>query len=116
MIEIILPFPEKVLHPNSGAHWKAKIEAKESARDYGKYIALKHVGKFKRDEKLHLTLDFSWVDNRRRDLDNALSSLKHHIDGIFIGLGLDDSQVHSITLNKNHKSEKSEILLTLEKL
>lgn len=115
MIVIELPFPDKILRPNSSAYWKSKMEAKANARNIGKSLAFPHFGKINKNESLKLEIDFYFKDARRRDLDNLLSSLKHHLDGVFIGLGLDDSQVKTIIINKINKSNKLSIILSINK-
>lgn len=115
MIQIELPYPDKILRPNSSKYWKEKMKAKASARELGRYLAISYYGKLKKEESLKLEIDFHFKDARRRDLDNLLASLKHHLDGVFIGLGVDDSQVNTIIMNKINKSNKLSILLTINK-
>lgn len=76
-------------------------------------MAAKHNGVFAKEETLDMIIEFLFTDARRRDLDNLLSSCKHSLDGVFMGLGIDDSQVNSITLKKHKKANQQKILVTI---
>lgn len=115
MVKIELPYPDKLLNPNSCAHWKAKMKAKEDARTLAQYMAVKHKGVFAKEDTLLMLVEFLFTDARRRDLDNLLASCKHTLDGVFLGLGIDDSQVQAITLKKHKKSDKQNIIVTISK-
>lgn len=113
ILTICLPYPDKLLHPNSCAHWKAKMKAKEDARTLAQYMAVKHKGVFAKEDTLLMLVEFLFTDARRRDLDNLLASCKHTLDGVFLGLGIDDSQVQSITLRKHKKAQAQQIVVTI---
>ncbi len=113
MIKLELPYPDKALRPNSCAHWKAKMKAKQDARELAQYMALKHKGHFAKEDTLTMIVEFLFTDSRRRDLDNLLSACKHSIDGVFLGLGVDDSQVEEVRLLKRKKAEKEAVLITI---
>jgi hypothetical protein len=90
--ELVLPWPDRVLHPNSRPHWAVKAKAAKKARHQGKLYALEC--RWNRmvlpDGPLHLWIDGYPKDRRRRDADGLLSSLKPWIDGIADALGIDD--------------------------
>lgn len=43
-------------------------------------------------ERVNVKVTFFPPDNRRRDLDNAISSCKGQIDGLSLAFGVDDSK------------------------
>jgi len=90
--ELVLPWPDRVLHPNARPHWAAKAKAAKKARHQGKLYALEC--RWNRlqlpDGPLHVWIDGYPADRRRRDADGLLSSLKPWLDGIADALGVDD--------------------------
>jgi crossover junction endodeoxyribonuclease RusA len=63
---------------------------------------------------LHQFLTFCPPDHRRRDIDNLLSSSKAFIDGIFLALGVDDSNVRRTTLEMGKKVKGGQTVVTIE--
>lgn len=89
---ITLPWPKPVLWPNRGAHWCTLAEAR-AKRKNDAYYAAQEVGLRKvTASSLKLLLTFHPPDRGRRDLDNAVASLKGDIDGIALAAGIDDSR------------------------
>ena len=90
--EIFLPWPSKALSPNSSGHWSKQSKAKKAYRTYaGWCVREQHIGKINADA-LHVKLTFFPPDNRARDLDNMIASLKSGLDGISDVIGVDDSR------------------------
>ena len=98
---IELPLPDKRLHPNSAASWRAKIKPKKDARRAAYLVTLATLstegfivsGVLKPGlpaEHVTITPGFQYKVNRKRDGDGALSWLKHYIDGIADGMATDD--------------------------
>ncbi len=104
MKPLILPWPDRILHPNSRPHWAQLAKAKKSARGAA-FLATKAAwaGASFPDGRLHLWIDFYAPDKRRRDDDGLLSSMKAARDGIADALGIDDSRFIS------HPYIKSEV-------
>jgi crossover junction endodeoxyribonuclease RusA len=95
-LSLTLPWPDPVLSPNAPKrHWRSKSEARIKARETGQLLAY---GKTLVNETMQVTVTFFPPDKRRRDLDNLLTSIKPTLDGICIGLGIDDSNFKRITL------------------
>lgn len=89
---IVLPWPASVLHPNSRGHWAQKARAAKKARKDGWAAALESgLGRIQADS-LAVTVVFHPPNNRRRDADGMLSSVKSHLDGIADAVGVDDSR------------------------
>ncbi len=86
---IRLPWPDKDLSPNARVHWsrlsKKKAEAKTTA-----WAICREAGLDKMEGRVHLTIAFCQPDNRRRDMDNLIASMKASIDGISRAIGVDD--------------------------
>ncbi|MGB2336255.1 MAG: hypothetical protein ACPH5V_03015 [Alcanivorax sp.] len=92
--EIVLPWPDRKLHPNSRVHWAPLAKAKKAAKRDA-FLVAKSVGWDKvewPDGRLHVWIDGYAKDRRRRDHDGFLASLKAQLDGIAMAMGVDDSR------------------------
>lgn len=92
---MILTFgwPPKELSPNArspGNWWNKSKAAAQYRYDCSILCRVAKLPKFD-CEKLHLDIQFSPPDNRKRDLDGMLSSFKQGIDAISNVTGVDDS-------------------------
>lgn len=88
---ILLPWPARVVHPNSRAHWRRRAAAtKWMRRDayYAGKAAKLRVG----DGPIAVALTFYPPDRRRRDLDGCIASCKAYLDGLADALGVDDNR------------------------
>lgn len=88
---IELSWPDNALSPNSRVHWSKRARATALARKEA-YYATKaaRIGICAGDVPVTLSMTFHPPDNRRRDLDNCISSTKAHRDGIADAIGIDD--------------------------
>jgi len=98
MLRIRLPFPARELSPNARRVWQASLTPKKEAREVGYYAAHEqsfHVSGWclEKAKPLRLRIAIHPPDNRRRDLDNIVASLKSYQDGVFDYIGMDDSQI-----------------------
>lgn len=108
-----LPWPDRRLHPNARAHWSAKAFQTKTARVHAAW-ATRAAGLSKLDlASLKATIVFHPPDNRRRDLDGMLSSLKPSIDGISDVLGVDDS-TWQFAIRKEAPVKHGAVKITLE--
>lgn len=92
---IDLPWPPKDLHPNARVHWAKKAKAAKRARNDAAWFALSsgvRTHDFAGMESLDVSLVFLPPDNRRRDTDGMISSIKSYFDGIADVVGVDDSK------------------------
>lgn len=88
---ISLPWPDKVLHPNSRGHWAPKAKATKAARSLAYWTA--HLGMPDiQDWPIPLLITFHPPDNRRRDTDGMLTACKAYLDGIADAWYVDDSR------------------------
>ena len=95
MIVIELPWPPRDLHPNARNHWSVKAKATKRARSDAAWLALSsgiRTYDFNGVEQLGVTLVFIPPDNRARDTDGMISSVKGYCDGIADIVGVDDSK------------------------
>lgn len=91
--ELVLPWPDRALHPNSRVHWSKRSKAAKETRAASTLFALAtgwRPGLLPVDGPLHVWIDGYATDRRRRDADGLLSSLKPALDGIADALGVDD--------------------------
>jgi crossover junction endodeoxyribonuclease RusA len=95
MIAIDLPWPNSALSPNARIHWRPKAAIAKTSRQHAIWLA-RAAGIRANDpdipERLTVTAIFMPPDNRRRDLDNMLASMKPALDGISYAIGVDDSK------------------------
>ena len=92
MNELVLPWPSRVLHPNSRTHWAQRAKAAKAARESGHLLAVE-AGWHRRewpDGDLFVWIDFYPPDRRHRDTDGLLSSMKSALDGMADAMGVND--------------------------
>jgi crossover junction endodeoxyribonuclease RusA len=92
--EVIVPWPDRCLHPNARVHWSKRAKAAKSAREQANLLA-KEAGLHRiewPDGHLHVWIHGWPRDRRRRDCDGLLSSLKPVLDGIADAIGIDDQR------------------------
>lgn len=88
---VILPWPPKELSPNSRGHWARKSKAAKRYRMQC-HLLTRQAGVVAPEGRVLLSLTFCPPDNRRRDDDNCVASMKSGRDGIADALGVDDSR------------------------
>lgn len=89
---IRLPWPPSALSPNSRVHWSRKAK---SAAKYRRDCTIISQGAGCRALAwggLSVSVNFLPPDNRARDTDNMLASIKSGLDGIADATGVDDSR------------------------
>lgn len=92
---IDLPWPPRELHPNVRVHWAKKAKVAKRARSDAAWFALSsgvRTHDFAGLDSLNVALVFLPPDNRRRDTDGMISSIKSYLDGIADVIGIDDSK------------------------
>jgi len=89
---IELGWPARILNPNGRGHHMAKHRAKKAARREG-YFAAKAAGVSVTDASapVRVSLTFHPPTRNLPDEDNAVASVKSHLDGIADALGMDDA-------------------------
>lgn len=90
MSVVELPWPSRTLHPNARVHWAAAYKAKAKARAEA-FVMTRYLRGLV-SEPVTIAVTLHPPNERRRDLDGALSSLKASFDGIADAIGIDDSR------------------------
>lgn len=98
IIKLTLPLPPPELSPNKRLHWTQKTKIKNDEKNMGYVLALPH-REVLGESHIHLTMYFHPSSNRSFDLDNALASSKAILDGIAMGLNVNDKQFRPITID-----------------
>ena len=119
MIEIVLPWPDKRLSPNSRCHWREKAEATTEARSYAYTEAV-----IERSDKRLSTLSgyyqatyiFNPPDRRRRDIDNCLAMMKSSQDGVCQAYKMDDTNIRRTVLEWGEVVKSGKVVLRLEEI
>jgi len=115
MIEITLPWPAQGLSPNARMNHMAKWELAQAARAQAKLDALVagwglvHLP----DGRIPMTLIFHFPDNRRRDADNCLSSMKAALDGLCEALDINDERLWPITLDRAENIKGGQVIIRI---
>ena len=91
MIDLMLPWPPKVLSPNARSHWATKSRAAKTYR-YACFLLCRQAGLSAPKGRALLSLEFIPPDRRRRDDDNCIAAFKSGRDGVAQALGIDDSR------------------------
>jgi crossover junction endodeoxyribonuclease RusA len=112
IIKLTLPFPPPELNPNKRLHWTQKTKIKNAEKEMGYALALPHRGCFG-SSNIHVYMWFHAETKRSFDLDNALASSKAVLDGLALGLGVNDRQFRPITIDYGvfDKTPRTEITL-----
>lgn len=88
-----LSWPNPILSPNARpSHWSRVAAARKAARHEGLFEAMIAKPNVPETGPVKVSLQFRPADNRRRDLDNAIASMKAALDGIAEGIGVNDSR------------------------
>ena len=98
IIKLTLPFPPPELNPNKRLHWARKVKIKNDEKNIGYLLAKPHYQVFG-NSNIHLTMVFHPSSRRSFDLDNSLASSKAVLDGVAMGLGINDKQFRPITID-----------------
>jgi len=114
--ELVLPWPDRALHPNSRGHWSKRAKAAKAARQAA-FVLAREAGWREREwpeGRLHIWIDGYAPDRRRRDADGLLSSLKASLDGIAESIGVDDRRFvpHPYVKDETRKPGEVRIRIT----
>ena len=115
MSPLLLPWPDRSLHPNARVHFMVLAKAKKAARTAA-YLAVKQQWAglvLPETGRLHLWIDFMPPDRRRRDDDGLLASVKAHRDGIADALGIDDSRFVSHPWVKDEVRKGGQVVIKI---
>lgn len=105
---IELPWPSSKLSPNAPVAWREKILIKKKYKRDCKMLSM---GKKISGDKIPVKITFHPPDNRKRDIDNMLASIKYGIDGMCEALGIDDNVLRPMTLDVGEKVKHGKIVI-----
>lgn len=108
MTVISLPWPPSELSPNSRTDRRAATGKRRMYREAGFYAAKEAKAVVPADARLVIT--FFPPDDRRRDLDNMLASIKSGLDGIAKASGVDDSG-WGLVLNRGESVRNGKVVI-----
>lgn len=112
---ITLPYPDSRLNPNksNGRHWGSTKAIKDDAKLIATRCAqIVYASITVESKPTPLKITFVKPTRARFDLDNAYASCKYYLDGIALGMGIDDQYFYPITLDKRY--EKGQSYITVE--
>lgn len=112
-MKISLPWPHKSLSPNARTHHMALAAEKRRARQAAFWLASEAMPRsYVAPEAPHVSLTFFPPDNRRRDLDNMLSSMKAALDGVAEAIRVDDS-AWSMSIRRGERVKDGCVVVTV---
>lgn len=114
LVELVLPWPARELHPNARVHWSTRAKFAKRARAQA-FILARQAGWSRElpEGRLHLWIDFYAPDKRVRDDDGLLSSIKPHRDGIADAMGINDSRFVSHPYVKDEVRKGGEVRIRI---
>lgn len=120
MITIVVPFPDPVLFPNRriGQPWQVTHPAKVEAKEAGRIAALQAAFGMEPlpPRNVDVTIVFTPPDRRKRDVDGMLSALKPTLDGIALGLDIDDSRFNPIHIHRGEPMTGGKVTVIIDDL
>lgn len=90
-VGLSLGWPHADLSPNARVHWGQKSRASKAARHEAGWAMRREFKGKPGWQRVAIEMVFCPPDNRRRDLDNLIASMKPAADGIADAIGVDDS-------------------------
>lgn len=88
---VVLPFPNRLLFPNSRPNRFAKARHVKTHRWWARLAVQEQItGPVKPHGKIRYYLDYTPKTNQHRDEDNIIAACKAYLDGIADALGVND--------------------------
>ena len=122
-MKIELPWPDSALLPNNsrGHHWATKQSAKQQAKQDATYAV--KVARFNQVSpdidplvNAEVTIICNPPDNRGRDVDGILSSLKPSLDAIAIELGINDNKFNPIIIYREEAVTNGRVTIIIDQI
>lgn len=108
---ITLPWPDKRLSSNAREDRRAIADVRKAQKNQAYWLAKKAAMTFPHLTKQpHVRVTFHPPDNRRRDLDNMLASIKSALDGVALATGVDDG-LWGLTITKGQPVKGGSVLI-----
>ena len=96
-LHLQLPWPPRNLFPNVHQHWQVKARDARLVKRAGRFIAMERGVTHDKKKHYRVTLVFCPPSRRHFDRDNLLAAMKHTLDGMCQGLGIDDNNIKPVT-------------------
>lgn len=109
---VTLPWPHPNLSPNARVHWRKTAALKVLNRESARYCCMAASIRKGSISSPAVAITFRPPDNRRRDLDNMLSSCKSALDGVADALGVDDSR-WTLTIARGEPVKGGSVILEI---
>lgn len=113
MIEITLPWFQNDCRPNARVHWAKKMKAKNIDKELGYYNALPFKNKLG-NGRIKTEIMFYPPSNRGYDIDNCLAACKAGLDGIALGLSVNDKNFRPITIDFGEVIKNGKVVYRFE--
>jgi crossover junction endodeoxyribonuclease RusA len=122
-MKIELPWPDSALLPNrrNGSHWSVTQNAKKQAQSDAAWATKK--AKFDTPHetvdptlRAEVTLICNPPDNRGRDVDGILSSLKPSLDAIAETLGINDRMFNPIIIYREEMTPGGRVTVIIDQI
>lgn len=112
--ELILPYPPKILNPNTPGGWKAKASARKKYRnDCWGAAQASPKPQLPLTGDIPMTFTFHPPSKNYPDSDNALSSAKNGVDGVCLAWGIDDSRFNPITIVRGFAMQPGQVVISV---
>ncbi len=123
-VKVTLPLPHRALSPNARVHWREKATATKAYRALAstsgreQIIGQANAGRHEwRWKSATAQATFFHTQNRRRDRDNLLASLKAAFDGIAdAGIVADDSGITHLPVQCKIDKDSPRVEITITRL
>lgn len=110
-MKLTLSWPPRELSPNARRKHLHVRDVRNKFKHSWWWLA-KHARVTVTDET-RLVITFHPPDNRRRDLDNMLASIKYGLDGLAKAAGVDDHKWNAIDLRRGEKAEGGAVIVEI---
>jgi crossover junction endodeoxyribonuclease RusA len=115
MNSITISWPSTVLNPNKSVHGAIKGAARKRQREDAFWLAKAAKLVAPESDRIAVRLDFYPRDERTRDEDNMLGSMKGALDGVAKAIGVDDQRFKpNVTIHPADRTGR--VVITVEAL
>lgn len=112
---VVLPWPPKGVRPNGPhGHWSKKASAARGYKLACLWTAAEQKIKPMKASKIRARITFHAPDNRPRDIDNLVASVKAAIDAVAKTIEVDDSKWSLVLERGMPKPKLGEVVIELE--
>lgn len=89
-MRVTLSWPDSRLSPNARLHWRNRAKVAKTAKSAAYYLARAAGAEAPASGPIPLLITFYPPDNRARDMDNAIASMKSALDGLAEAMKVND--------------------------